>query len=57
MIASCNSDTFGYKVFDCTVQDSKVSQFLTLLKDPEVQAYFLSPTKLETSQRIQEDLL
>jgi hypothetical protein len=57
MLASCNSDTFGYKAFDYPAQNSKVSQFLTLLKDPEVQAYFLSLARLETSQRIQEDLL
>ena len=39
MIASCNSDTFGYKVFDYPVQNSKVNQFITLLKDPEVQSF------------------
>jgi hypothetical protein len=39
MITSCNSDTFGYKVFDYPVQNSKVSQLITLLKDPEVQSF------------------
>lgn len=39
MLTSYNSDTFGYKVFDCQVQSSKVSQFITLLKDPEVQSF------------------
>lgn len=39
MIASCNSDSFGYKPFDYPVQNRKVSQFLALLKDPEVQSF------------------
>ena len=36
---SCNSDTFRYKAFDYSVQNSKVSQLLILLKDPEVQSF------------------
>lgn len=45
MITSCNSDTLGYKVFDCQVQNSKnnkVNQFLTLLKEPEIQSFLKS---------------
>jgi hypothetical protein len=36
---SCNSDTLGFKSFDCPVPNSKVSQLITLLKDPEVQSF------------------
>ena len=36
---SCNSDTLRYKSFDYPVQNSKVSQLMTLLKDPEVQSF------------------
>jgi hypothetical protein len=35
----CNNTSFGYKLFDCTEQNSKVSQFITLLKDPEIQSF------------------
>ena len=35
----CNNDSFRYKVFDRPVQNSKVSQLITLLKDPEVQSF------------------
>jgi hypothetical protein len=39
MTISCNSDNFRYKVFDCPVQNSKVSQLIALLKDPQVQSF------------------
>ena len=34
-----NKDTDRYKLFDRTEQDSKVTQFLTLLKEPEIQTF------------------
>lgn len=51
------NDTFGFKVFDCIVQNSKVNQFITLLNDPEIHKYFLFLARLETSQRILGGLL
>jgi hypothetical protein len=34
-----NKDTDRYKLFDRTEQDRKVTQFLTLLKEPEIQTF------------------
>lgn len=36
---NCNNDSFRYKVFDCPVQNNKIGQLITLLKDPEVQSF------------------
>jgi hypothetical protein len=37
---SCNSDTFGFKLFDCTDDEQSVNAFIELLQKPAVQTIF-----------------
>jgi DNA integrity scanning protein DisA with diadenylate cyclase activity len=34
-----NKNTFGYKLFDCTEPTTKVNQFISLLKEPDIQSF------------------
>jgi hypothetical protein len=38
-LLSTYKDTLGFKVFDCTEQNGKVSHLIALLKDPEIQSF------------------
>lgn len=38
-LLSINNNSFAYELFDRTEQDDKISQFIALLKDPNVQEF------------------